>query len=302
MRIAVTGGTGYVGGFIVDRLLADGHQVRLMVRQPDLRVLPKVETCTAGLSPDTEFAPFLEGVDALVHAAFDHVPDRYRRGEGNDLRGFLRTNLHGSLSLLITARKMGVPRAVILSSRAVYGRQAPGAVLREAMALAPDTHYGALKTALEAFASSLAFQDGWPVCALRLTGVYGVTSPIDRSKWFDLVADLLTGKPIPARGGTEVHGADVAAAVSLLLQAQDGVIAGQAFNCSDLYVTTRDIAARIRDYSGHPVELPGKPADAGVFNIMDCSKLADLGMTFGGKSALRRTIEMLVDHHLRKRN
>ena len=298
MKIAVTGGTGYVGGFIVDRLLADGHEVRLMVRRPGTADGLDAETHLCELAPDADFTAFLDGADALIHAALDHRPGRYRGGEGDDLDSYLRSNLTGSLALLTAARNSGLARAVILSSRAVYGRQPPGAALTEDMAVAPDSHYGAAKAALEAFASSLAFQDGWPVCALRPTGVYGLAPEIERSKWFDLVGDLLAGRPVAARGGTEVHGRDVAAAVSLLLDAPAGTIAGQAFNCSDIYVTTRDIAAIVEGRSGQKVEPPGEPEDAGRFNIMDCSKLAMLGLAFGGDDLFRRTVAALTDHHL----
>lgn len=301
MKVAVTGGSGYLGGFIVDRLRADGHQVKLMIRH-GLRDRPDVEYHAAILSPDTDYSPLLRDADALVHAAFDHVPGRYRFGEGDDLQGFLRANLFGSLALLTAARNLGVQRAVILSSRAVYGRQAPGAVLTEDIQTAPDTHYGAVKSALEAFASSLARQDGWPVCALRPTGIYGVTTPVDKSKWYGLVGDMLSGLPGPARGGTEVHGADVAAAINLLLAASEEAVAGQAFNCSDLYVTTRDIAAIVRDRSGHTIDIPHQPDDAGRFNAMDCTRLTGLGMVFGGEPLFRRTVEDLTDHHLDRRD
>ena len=299
MKIAVTGGTGYAGGFIVDRLLADGHEVRMMAREPGSTAGVDVETHIAELSPEGDFTPLLRGADALVHAALDHVPGRYRRGEGDDLRHFLHTNLFGSLALLTTAQRLNVSRAVILSSRAVYGRQRTGAVLMEGMTVAPDTHYGAVKAALEAFASSLAHQDGWPVCALRPTGIYGVAASVERSKWYGLVGDLLAGSPVAVRGGTEVHGRDVAAAISLLIDAPANTVAGQAFNCSDIYVSTRDIAAIVRSRSGQPVELPDRPSDADQFNAMDCSKLIGLGMKFGGVDSFRDAVEILTDSHLK---
>ena len=299
MKIAITGGTGSVGGFVVDRLIADGHKVRVMARAPVSIAGIDIETHIAELSPEADFTPLLKGADALIHMALDHVPGRYRRGEGDDLRHFLHTNLSGSLALLTTAQKLNVSRAVILSSRAVYGRQKEGTVLTEEMAVAPDTHYGAVKAALEAFASSLAHQDGWPVCALRPTGIYGVAASVEQSKWYCLVGDLLAGNPVAARGGTEVHGRDVAAAISLLIDAPTNAVAGQAFNCSDIYVSTRDIAAIVSSRSGQPVDLPERPEDTDRFNVMDCSKLIGLGMAFGGEDLFRKTVETLTDSHLK---
>jgi nucleoside-diphosphate-sugar epimerase len=269
-----------------------------MVRPGGTRAAGEMEAIETALDPDSDYRPLLDGADALVHAAFHHRPGHYRRGEGDDLKGFQRANIAGSLTLIDQARRSGVARAVLLSSRAVYGKREPGVVLTEDMAVRPDTHYGAAKVALEAFATSHARQDGWPVCALRPTGVYGVGDPVSRSKWYDLVGDCLDGQDLPVRGGTEVHGDDVAEAVHLLLQAPEAEIAGRAFNCSDLYVSTRDIAAAVRERSGHDIALPEEPEGRTGFNVMDCSGLRELGMTFGGDGLLKSTVATLTAHYL----
>lgn len=301
MKIAVTGATGYVGGFIVDALLEAGHEVRVMVRPGGTQPPIDVEAHAIALDPDSDFRPLLRGADALVHAAFRHKPGRYRMGEGDDLAGFIRSNVAGSLTLIGQALRLDVGRAVLFSSRAVYGRQEPGIVLTEDMAVQPDTHYGAAKATLESFASSHARQDGWPVCALRPTGVYGLADPIERSKWFDLVGDCLAGRPVPVRGGTEVHGADVAASVLCLLEASADDIAGRAFNCSDLYVSSRDIATLVQDRAGRDIALPDDPDDRAAFNLMDCAGLRRLDVTFGGAEVLRQTVDALTDRHLGSR-
>ncbi len=298
MKVAVTGATGYVGGFIVDTLLKAGHEVRVMVRPGGAPATGSVEAHAIALDPESDFRPFLRDVDALVHAAFRHTPGHYRLGEGDDLAGFLKANVAGSLALIGEAMRSGVGRAVLFSSRAVYGKREPGIILTEDMAVRPDTHYGAAKATLEAFASSHALQDGWPVCAIRPTGIYGIADPFERTKWFELVGDCLDGRPIPARGGTEVHGADVAATVLCLLGAPESVISGRAFNCSDLYVTTRDIAALVRARSGRETSLPEDPDDRAAFNAMDCAGLRELGVTFGGTDRLRQTVDALTDRHM----
>ena len=296
MRVAVTGGTGYVGRYIVDALLAAGCDVRVLVRNKSepLGLPAAVEQVVGGLDPDGDYGRFLDGADALVHAAYQHVAGRYRGGEGDDLAGFMRVNVGGSLALLEAARRAGVERCVVFSSRAVYGRLPPGTLLTEDMAIAPDTHYGAAKAALEAFAASFARQNDWCVCALRPTGVYGLTWPAESSKWFDLVRCLLDGEErVEARTGTEVHGADVARAVILLLQAPAENVAGRAFNCSDLVVTTRDIASHVARLTGHDVALP-PASDAGALSVMTCEGLEALGLTFSGELLLEETIGDLI--------
>jgi nucleoside-diphosphate-sugar epimerase len=297
MRVAVTGGTGYVGRYIVDALLAAGHEVRVLVRnKSDNLGLPEaVEVIGGELDPDADFSRLVTGAQALVHAAYQHVAGCYRGGEGDDLAGFMRVNVGGSLALLAAARRAGVGRCVVFSSRAVYGRRPPGTRLSEDMAIAPDTHYGAAKAALEAFAASFAKQDGWCACALRPTGVYGLTWPAERSKWLGLVRSLLDGEEhAEARASTEVHGADVARAVIVLLQAPAERVAGRAFNCSDLVVSTRDIAGHVARLSGSKVTLP-PASDGDAPGIMTCEGLTALGMKFSGKALLEKTIGELVE-------
>ena len=73
MRVAVTGGTGYVGCYIIDALLASGHDVRVLVRnkseKPDLPAA--AEVVSGELDPDADFGALVDGADALVHARME---------------------------------------------------------------------------------------------------------------------------------------------------------------------------------------------------------------------------------------
>jgi NAD(P)-dependent dehydrogenase (short-subunit alcohol dehydrogenase family) len=132
-RTFVSGGTGYVGRFIVEELLAAGHEVTLMGRRPpaDGFFSRPVEFRPLSLEPDGISPALLEAADFFVHGAFDHVPGKYRSGEGDDPEGFRRRNLDGSRALFEAARAAGVRRIVFLSSRAVYGTYPPGTWLDE---------------------------------------------------------------------------------------------------------------------------------------------------------------------------
>lgn len=291
MRIALTGGTGLVGTFITDHLLAAGHDLTLMVRPGTDAALvpPGVAVVTGTLSAPADLS-WLAGQDALVHAAFAHAPGRYRGGEGEDLAGFLDANLTGSLRLMATAQKAGVGRCILLSSRAVYGSRVPGRALDEDHPATPASHYGALKASLEAFGGSLWLQDGWPVAALRPTGIYGIARPFARTKWLDLVQAVIDGADaLPVRRSSEVHGEDVARAVELLLTADRAAIGGQAFNCGDLMVSTRDIATIVQATTGSSGPLPEERIDP-LFLEMECGRLRRLGLVFGGRRRLESTI------------
>src|SRR4029077_6264714 len=94
-------------------------------------------------------------------------------------------------------------------------------LLDETHPLWPASHYGAPKAALEAFVHSYGLGQSWPICALRPTGIYGLTHPPSSSRWFDLVGRVLRGERIESiKGGKEVHAHDVARAVLVLLTAE----------------------------------------------------------------------------------
>ncbi|SER15307.1 Nucleoside-diphosphate-sugar epimerase [Faunimonas pinastri] len=296
MIAAVTGATGTIGQFITNRLLAEGVHVRAWRRPAsDISLLPAaVEWLPGSLSDRQSARALVAGADLLIHAALEHVPGRFRGGEGTDPAGFIEANVGGSLNLMREARDAGVGRCVVLSSRAVFGAAPRTGSVADDASLSADTHYGAVKAAMEAFVQSWGLGEGWPVAALRPTGVYGLVNPVERSKWFDLVRNLLTEGKLPApRAATEVHGDDVADAVWRLLTAPAGAVAGRAFNCSDGVVSTRDVVALVRELTGRegPLPEPGSPPA----NVMDCAGLHDLGLCFGGEPLLRETLARLID-------
>lgn len=300
MIAAVTGSTGYAGRFILHKLVSEGVQVRAWRRaRSSILGLPDcIEWIEGDLGSPASMTALVGGADLLVHAALEHVPGRYRGGEGGDPGGFIRANVGGSLDLFEKARLAGVRRAVFLSSRAVFGSKPRNGLIADADPLSPDTHYGAAKAAVEAFVQSWAAQ-GWEVAALRPTGIYGVVEPLGRTKWYDTVRDVLSGKPSDvSRAGSEVHGRDVAEAVWLLLTAEGSRIAGRAFNCSDVVVSTRDIAELVQWVTGRSGPLP--PTAAPPQNVMECRALAELGMRFGGRALFEETVSELAERCLRE--
>jgi nucleoside-diphosphate-sugar epimerase len=180
---------------------------------------------------------------------------------------------------------------VVISSRAVFGADA--SPIADDEPGRPDTHYGASKTALEAFVRSWGFADGWPIAALRPTGVYGMVVPAERSKWFGLVANALGGEPVPARAGSEVHGRDVAESVWRLLVAEPGAVAGRLFNCSDIIVSTRDIVRLVHRFAKLSGPLPETTPPP--VNVMAHEGLERLGVAFGGRPLFEKTIAELVE-------
>jgi nucleoside-diphosphate-sugar epimerase len=288
MRVAVTGATGYVGRFVVDELLAQGHDIRAWTRPTSDRrgFRGPVDWRVGGLDKLGSEVDLVEGADALVHAAFEHVPGRYRGGEGDDSDAFLATNLEGSLRLIRAARRAGVGRVVFLSSRAVYGARLWDRPLDERHPVQPMTHYGAYKAAVEVALAGYGRAEGWPAASLRATGVYGIAHHPGRAKWAEIVRTSRAGTPPPPRVGTEVHGADLAAAVRLLLEAPAEAVAGEAFNLSDVVVSHRAVS---RLAGGAPA-----PASPPVRGVMATDKLQELGWRPRGWSGVEGTVAALV--------
>ena len=118
--------------------------------------------------------------------------------------------------------------------------------------------------------------------------------PAAKSRYFDLVGQVIRGEPIQtARGGKEVHAADVARAVELLLNADTAAIAGQAFNCYDFYIAEQHVARIAKELTGSASAIAD--LNRGPKHQIETGKLRSLGMKFGGEPLLRRTVAELVE-------
>ncbi|MBD9373427.1 NAD(P)-dependent oxidoreductase [Rhizobium sp. ARZ01] len=296
-RVLVSGGTGYVGRFIVEHLLAHGYKVTVGGRSPpppgffskDVPFVPLT------LDPDLDQIDAFESVYYFVHAAFSHVPGKYRGGEGDDPQGFRRANIDGSVRLFEAARDAGVRRCVFLSSRAVYGAQSPGTELTEDtedLQPKPDTLYGQLKLDTEQSLQALCTHS-FIGASLRVTGVYGPAGPGRQHKWQSLFDDYRAGRLVVVRAGTEVHGDDVAGAVRLMLEGEPARVAGKVFNVSDVLVDTHDILSIVQDATACPHSLP-PPVPLTTFNAMATDKIRSLGWTPGGMARLRAIVTGLA--------
>lgn len=286
MKVLISGGTGLVGRYIVNGLLEAGHTIVVGARRPPPEGLfsRQVEFRSLSLDPKLDQTGAFDGIEAFAHAAFDHLPGKYRGGEGSDPKRFRRLNLDGSVKLFKAAKNAGVKRTVFLSSRAVYDGLPPGTTLTEDLPLSPNSLYGEIKLACEKALSALS-DPGFATASLRATGVYGELRP---NKWEDLISDALSGKPVAPRAGTEVHGADVADAIRLMLELEAASINGQSFNISDVTVDTRTVMEKL----GLTAQLVAFAALSA--NVMDTQKIRRIGWQPGGMRRFGETMAILA--------
>jgi UDP-glucose 4-epimerase len=171
MRCLVTGGAGFIGTALVNRMVRDGHDVRVL---DDLSAGDPT-----GLSPEAHFTrgdvrdrpklwTLLQGVDCVFHlAARVSVPESvlYPR-EYNDV------NVGGSVSLTEAIRDTGVKRVIFASSATVYGAQ-PVHPVAETAWPHPVAPYAVSKLAAEFYFFALGELYGIEAVALRIFNAYG---------------------------------------------------------------------------------------------------------------------------------
>jgi nucleoside-diphosphate-sugar epimerase len=304
MLIALTGATGFLGRYLMRHFAALGHRLRCWYRPTSDRsgfesCAEAIDWLPGSLGDAGATTALVRGADAVVHAAVQWEGPRHSRPRAAiDLDTFLEANLMGSLRLFRAAREAGVPRFIFISTCAVHEVILNDRPLDETHPLWPTRHYGAHKAALEKFVHSYGLGEGWPICALRPTGIYGLAHPASASRWYDLVGQVLRGEPIASTaGGKEVHAADVAKATGLLLTAEAKVIAGQAFNCYDRYISEQEVARLTKELSGSSSTIAD--LNRGPKHQIVTTKIRSLGMKFGGDALLRETVAELIKAHRR---
>jgi nucleoside-diphosphate-sugar epimerase len=295
MRVGLTGATGFIGRYIAKHLADQGHSLRCWQRASSNRdgfdQVGDLQWIEGDLGDPASAHLLVKGCDAVVHAALYRPGTGFRGAEGNVVE-FVQRNVVGTLELIEAARRAGVGRLVFISTCAVHEKILDDRPLDETHPLWATSHYGAHKAAIEKFVHSYGLGDGYPICALRPTGVYGVTRPVQSSKWFDLVSAVVHGETVQCtRGGKEVHAADVAKAVGILLTAAR--IAGEAFNCYDRYVSELDVATLAKELTGSKSQIIGEPKQPKHQIVTD--KIRALGMEFGGDALLRETVTELIE-------
>lgn len=171
MRFLVTGGAGFLGSTLANRLAADGHVVRVLddLSNGDASVLHANVDFTEG---DVDNIPLLwsllQDVDCVYHlAARVSVAQSMLHP-----RDYNRVNVGGTVSLMEAMRDTGVQRVVFTSSGAIYGRQ-PTQPVHENDAPHPDSPYAVSKWSAEQYIHTIGELWHIETVALRIFNAYG---------------------------------------------------------------------------------------------------------------------------------
>ena len=172
-RVLVTGGTGFIGQYLVEELLREGALVRVLVRS--MARIPaawkdRVELCAGNLEERDSLIASCGKVETVIHAGgFAHAWDDDSRG-ATGLHW--RVNAEGTRHLLAAAAQTGVKRFVFLSSVKAMGEGGEQCI-DETWPAPPQTLYGRAKRAAELWVLDAGRTHGMHVVNLRLAMVYG---------------------------------------------------------------------------------------------------------------------------------
>jgi nucleoside-diphosphate-sugar epimerase len=267
MRVAVTGGGGFVGGAVVRQLLARGDEVVALVRDPARRTWPERPGLTLvadDLRDHSSIAASLDGADALIHGA-----GSYRVGISVSERpAMYDANVGTAVRTLDAAIASRVPRIVYVSTVNVFGNTR-GTVVDETYRRDPAAGFLSWydETKWRAHVEvERRIEDGAPAVIVMPSQVYG---PGDHTPIGDQLAQAYAGTlPFVGLGGVGlgfVHVEDLARGI---LAALDRGAVGRSYVLGGDTVRIRDalrIAARAGGHRLPRLEIPDLPLRIGAF-------------------------------------
>lgn len=171
MRFLITGGAGFIGSSLANRLVHDGHEVRVidnLTAGDPSHLDPPVLFTRGDVADIPKLWTLLQDVECVYHlAARVSVPESIKYP-----RDYNHVNVGGTVSVMEAIRDAGVQRVVLTSSGAVYGSQA-AQPLREEMTPNPDSPYAVSKLSAEIYVRTIGGLWGIETVSLRIFNAFG---------------------------------------------------------------------------------------------------------------------------------
>lgn len=299
-KALVTGGAGFIGSHLVDRLLADGHEVVVLDnfstgRPQNLshqKDNPRLRLIEADICDHTGIAAHFKGVDWVFHLAAlaDIVPSIERPTD------YFRANVIGTQSVLEAARAAGIKRFIYAASSSCYG--IPDAYpTAETAEIRPQYPYALTKRLGEELALHWGQVYGMPVVSTRFFNVYGPrsrTSGTYGAVFGVFLAQKINDKPFTVVGdGTQTRDftfvTDVAAA---LVKAAGSSAAGEIFNVGS--GSTYSVNRLVELLGGPVVHVPKRPGEPDC-TFADIAKIKK-ALDWAPKVTIENGVKMMLDN------
>jgi len=291
MQVLVTGGSGFIGAWLIKRLIEAGHRIRIFDASSDrglLRTIAGADVADAldwrhgDIAEAAQVMDAAQGCEGLINLAGILTP----ACKADPIRG-AKINLLGTLNVFNAAIALGIKRIVYTSSAGVFGPT-------DGRIPYPTTHYGAFKLACEGSARAY-----WEDARLASIGfrpyiVYGAGREVGLTAGPSLACRAAArgeAYDIPYSGSAGlVHVDDVTAAYEMALMREPG--GAHVFNMPGEVVSNDDVIAAIRAVVPDAKISAGGPplpivADIEQGNLRDI--LAGVPHT-GIREGVRRTI------------
>jgi len=310
-RVLVTGAGGFIGSHLVERLVADGAQVRAMVRyngRSDIGMLDAVprevrdaiEIVHSDLTDPFAVRRHVAGCDTVFHlGALIAIPYSYTAPAS-----YVATNVSGTLNVLEAVRDLEVPRLVHTSTSETYGtaRYTP---IDERHPLQPQSPYSASKIGADGVAESFHRSFGTPVATIRPFNTYGprqsarAVIPTIAGQVVAGRTKIVLGDLRPVRDLTYVT--DTAA--GFLAVASSDACLGQVTNVGNgKGITIGDLAHLVAEVAGRPdIEIVEdaerlRPPNSEVFELVADITKARERCGWEPKVPLREGIARVVEY------
>lgn len=202
MKILVTGGAGFIGSHLVERLLEEGHQVTVYDnfnkyytgKEQSIKGFGENPNCTiirGDILDPGALEKAASGCEVIFHQAAQ-AGVRYSIEHPLETN---RINVEGTLNTLETARKQEIKKIIFASSSSVYG-SAHGKPMEEDQPKHPESPYGASKLACETYCGVYSRLYGIDIPLLRYFTVYGPRQRPDMAIRIFIEKMLRGGSPV----------------------------------------------------------------------------------------------------------
>lgn len=302
MKCVIFGGGGFIGSAIADRLLLDGHSLRIFERprvQPYRKFLEdeQVEWIAGDLQSEHDVDASIEGMDVVLHLVSTTLP----KSSNDDPVYDVQSNLVGTLQMLNAMATNGVRRIIFISSGGtVYGTPIH-IPINEMHPTEPIVSYGIIKLAIEKYLFLYHRLHGIRPTILRVANPYGERQRVETAQGAVgvFLHQALSGEALEIWGDGAVtrdyiYISDVADAFA---SAIDYTGEERLFNIgSGVGVSLNGLIACMEEILGHPIErrfLPQRIFDVPI-NVLDNS-LAKRELKWAPKVSLPDGLQRTAD-------